>query len=416
MNIRFRKNGCLMVRVAGAYSIILKFKHRFSRHYKTHTLKMGQAEKFIILFPSQGIFTFLYCPMASNNTSRSRFFFSFTSIDFSVILISPLLDINSEPLVLAPAISGSTLKERNEADQAAHLGITTSNTDQRVSCSLGKGGHAAIQFEHNPSVCQAGLLFMLPAFLSQGLLKTKEVYQLPSSHYYGLESVVLTLAFMALARIKNPEQLKQCKPGELSRIIGLDRIPEVRCLREKINLLTQQGKASELNNLLMEAWYIIDEESNEDTLVEQREQIPARIKLKNMPEQICYNKLKTESKMLLIIIKMISYRAESAVASLVTPYLARAEEEKRMFFKQIINNNADLIPDYEKNILSVVLHSLSTPRFNRAASMLAQLLNETQTIFPGTNLRLSSKLPHIQFAKGKECRNYTQMTGTTGVI
>jgi prepilin-type processing-associated H-X9-DG protein len=29
--------------------------------------------------------------------------------------------------------------------------------------------------------------------------------------------VVLTLAFMALARIKNPEQLKQCKPGEIGR-------------------------------------------------------------------------------------------------------------------------------------------------------------------------------------------------------
>lgn len=54
---------------------------------------------------------------------------------------------------------------------------------------------------------------MLPSLLAQGLLKAKEVFRLPASHYYGLESVVLTLAFMALARIKNPEQLKQCKPG-----------------------------------------------------------------------------------------------------------------------------------------------------------------------------------------------------------
>jgi hypothetical protein len=47
------------------------------------------------------------------------------------------------------------------------------------------------------------------------------------------ESVVLTLAFMALARIRNSEQRNQCKPGEIGRIIGLDKIPEVRCLREK---------------------------------------------------------------------------------------------------------------------------------------------------------------------------------------
>jgi len=36
---------------------------------------------------------------------------------------------------------------------------------------------------------------------------------------------------MALGRIKNPEQLKQCKPGEIGRIIGLDRIPNVGLLR-----------------------------------------------------------------------------------------------------------------------------------------------------------------------------------------
>lgn len=60
---------------------------------------------------------------------------------------------------------------------------------------------------------------------------------------------------MALARIKNPEQLKQCKPGELGKIIGLDRIPEVRCLRDKINLLATQKGAQKLNNLLIDHWY-----------------------------------------------------------------------------------------------------------------------------------------------------------------
>ena len=60
---------------------------------------------------------------------------------------------------------------------------------------------------------------------------------------------------MALARVKNPEQLKQCKPGELGRIIGLDRIPEVRCLRDKIKQLSDQKKAEKLNHLLINHWY-----------------------------------------------------------------------------------------------------------------------------------------------------------------
>src|SRR3990172_7269737 len=115
-------------------------------------------------------------------------------------------------------------------------------------------GQARVKFEPHQSVIGAGILFLLPALLSQGLLKTKEVYRMPANHYYGLESVLLTLAFMALARIKNPEQLKQCKPGEIGKIIGLDRIEEGRCLRDKIKLLTGQQKAKELNNLLVDQW------------------------------------------------------------------------------------------------------------------------------------------------------------------
>lgn len=122
-------------------------------------------------------------------------------------------------------------------------------------CSLSQGGHAQPMFEQSQALCGAGILFLLPALLSLGLLKTKEVYQLPPSHYYGLESVVLTLAFMALARIKNPEQLKLCKPGEIGRIIGLDRMPEVKCLREKIKALSDQKQSVHLNNLLIGQWY-----------------------------------------------------------------------------------------------------------------------------------------------------------------
>lgn len=98
-------------------------------------------------------------------------------------------------------------------------------------------------------------MFLLPALLALGLLKTKEVYTWPSKVYYSLESIVLTLSFMALLRIKNPEQLKQCKPGEIGRVTGLGRIPEVRCLRSKLQFLTLQQQAVHLNNLLVDYWY-----------------------------------------------------------------------------------------------------------------------------------------------------------------
>lgn len=101
---------------------------------------------------------------------------------------------------------------------------------------------------------------MVPALLSQGLLQTQEVYKKLRDGYYGLLHIVLTLAFMALSRIKNPEQLKLHKPGELGKIIGLDRVPEVHCLRRKLSEISSKGKAIELSNRLANYWISQDDQ------------------------------------------------------------------------------------------------------------------------------------------------------------
>ncbi len=51
--------------------------------------------------------------------------------------------------------------------------------------------------------------------------------------YYGLPSIFLLLALMALARIGSLEQLRYRTAGELGELLGLDRAPEVRTLRAK---------------------------------------------------------------------------------------------------------------------------------------------------------------------------------------
>jgi len=85
-----------------------------------------------------------------------------------------------------------------------------------------------------------------------------------------------------------------------------------------------------------------------------------------MPEEQRLNKLKNESKITMNVIKMICYRAETAVANILTENLARATEEKRMLVKQIIQSDADIEPDYQKNTLTITLHNLSANRFNIA--------------------------------------------------
>ena len=63
------------------------------------------------------------------------------------------------------------------------------------------------------------------------------------------------LALMALARIESIEQLRYSAPGEWGNLLGLDRIPEVRCLRRKLSwLCREQGRAAQWNAALAEEW------------------------------------------------------------------------------------------------------------------------------------------------------------------
>lgn len=544
-------------------------------------------------------------------------------------------------------------------------------------------GGAAPRFAGQESVLYGGVLLLLPALIQQGLFKASEAYTDVKEGYYRIQSIVLTLAIMALCRIKNPEQTKQCKPGELGKVIGLDRIPEVRCLRKKIKELSDQNKSVQISKELFRHWMpedpdsiylyvdghvriyhgskanlpskyvsrqklclsgttefwvndvngsplmvvtgelteklqlIIEDEiipqitatgalpapatdqpvctvvfdreaysiplfrslsekriamityrknvkelwdeklfetieiqqngtkktmriceqetvpdglslreirvltatghqtaivttnkvitagevalnmfsrwsqenyfkymiANYDfdkmvsygveTIDENKEvvnpphrliryqikkakekkkrleaqfyplleqaidtkleempaltnrqkaikekidafdeqirnlqteakAIPARIKLKDMPQSGRYNKLKTESKMLMNIIKMICYRAETAVANLAAPYIAKDEDEKRKFIQQIIDSPADMNPDHQQKILTITLYSLSAIRYNTAMAELIKLINQTETIFPGTDLTLFFKMHSSSLRTGQE--------------
>ena len=65
----------------------------------------------------------------------------------------------------------------------------------------------------------------------------------------------MVLALMALARIRSLEQLRYQAPGEWGKLLGLDRIPEVRTLREKVDRLCQDlGRAREWNAQLAQDW------------------------------------------------------------------------------------------------------------------------------------------------------------------
>jgi hypothetical protein len=78
-------------------------------------------------------------------------------------------------------------------------------------------------------------------------------FSLPKG-YYGLMSIFILLAFMALARIQSLEGLRYHAPGEWGKLLGLDRIPEVKTLRSKIKYLSHHGKVEEWGGVLCKEW------------------------------------------------------------------------------------------------------------------------------------------------------------------
>ena len=135
------------------------------------------------------------------------------------------------------------------------MGRGACNVSARVASSLGALSAVAPQFEPALDVPCAGVLFALPALLALGLLDTAQVSLNPlPKGYYGLDSILLLLAFMALARLQSVESLRYQAPGEWGKLLGLDRIPEVRTLRHKIDILCANGQAAQWGAELSQGW------------------------------------------------------------------------------------------------------------------------------------------------------------------
>lgn len=71
----------------------------------------------------------------------------------------------------------------------------------------------------------------------------------------------MLLAFLALARVRSLEGLRYHAPGEWGKILGLDRIPEVRTLRQKVSALCTGDQVEHWQADLSKQWMQSDAES-----------------------------------------------------------------------------------------------------------------------------------------------------------
>jgi hypothetical protein len=118
---------------------------------------------------------------------------------------------------------------------------------ERQAARYGQLIEAAPQVTEGRQLPLAGLLLALPTLEATGLLEVAgKTYGKLQNGFYGLRSVLLTLVLLALLREPRAEGATRIVPGDLGRILALDRAPEVSTIRRRLAEIAERGKAGEL--------------------------------------------------------------------------------------------------------------------------------------------------------------------------
>ena len=139
---------------------------------------------------------------------------------------------------------------------------------------------------------------------------------------------------------------------------------------------TAHGK---LGQQIWRAWQRIEQ------LEKRRAATPRRVPVQTVKDEPVV-KLAPERKHLTNLIKMVAYQVESDLLRLVAPHYRRAGQEGRTLLQSALASAADL--QVTETELWVTLAPQRSPHRTRALAALCEELNQTNTPFPGSRLRL----------------------------
>lgn len=163
-----------------------------------------------------------------------------------------------EPATANPTLSTKSTRSRTDAQAAAGIGTACTRADERIAVAIGLAEGAVTRYEPSADVPMGGLLVGLPALCANGILSGIGKHLHLPGGFYSCLHILITLGFMALGRIRRPENLRTIPPGEIGKLIGLDRVPEVRTLRQKIHQLANTGDPAAWMQALSQQWMAED--------------------------------------------------------------------------------------------------------------------------------------------------------------
>ena len=170
------------------------------------------------------------------------------------VFVQPALPGLEPPLPVEAPVAPVTGELPVVPEEPCAISLDTDPTDRhfdRLLACMGALDDALPLFQTGRRIPHAGVLLAVPALIQSGFLSVaREVYGSIGPAFYGLRSTLLVLLFMALLRIRRPEGLKEQVPAELGMLVGLDRSPEVKTLRHKLERLASLRRAEQFGQEL----------------------------------------------------------------------------------------------------------------------------------------------------------------------
>lgn len=114
---------------------------------------------------------------------------------------------------------------------------------------------------------------------------------------------------------------------------------------------------------------------------------PKHITIKELPEEQQPKTLSPLQTKFMNTIKIIAYRAETAIVTLMRQHIGRSDDA-RALAKELFKHPADMIVDQDNNKMIVRIHHFTNPQASRVVEAILPEINATNTIYPGTGLRL----------------------------
>lgn len=120
---------------------------------------------------------------------------------------------------------------------------------------------------------------------------------------------------------------------------------------------------------------------------EKRQKTPHHMDWDQLPHEDKFQRLAPSRKRLIDTVKLIAYRAETAMMHIVREILSR-DDDARGLLCDLFRTDADITPDVNAGVLKVSVHGMANPRFNRAIRHLLEELNAAECKYPGTDMKL----------------------------